>query len=216
MIQLINITKKYKNNLIFKDYSVNLHKGDFVSIYGESGSGKSTLLNIIGLLDNFDSGRIDIDEAKDIKLNSKEAKIVRREKVSYLFQSYALVDEMTVLENLNIALEYKNLTKKDKINQIKSVLDELNMTDKMNNYVYELSGGEQQRIAMARVLLHDTPIILADEPTGSLDDKNKEVIINLLKKESSKGKTIIIATHDKDIEAISDKVIYLEKNRYVK
>lgn len=134
---------------------------------------------------------------------------MRRHEISYLFQSFALIDEKKVRDNLMIALEYTNLSRNEKLERIMSVLSEVNLSDKLDNYVYELSGGEQQRIAMARVKLQDTKIILADEPTGSLDDKNKRNIIDMLLKEKAKGKTIIIATHDKDIREISTQVIEL-------
>lgn len=212
MINIDKLNKKYGNRTVFKDFSIEFKEGEFVSIYGESGSGKSTLLNIIGLLEKFDSGDLIINGRKNIGIDSKEAILMRRNEISYLFQSYALIDEMTVYDNLKLSLEYRKYSKSEKDEKIREVLKYVGLSDKIKRFVYELSGGEQQRIAMARVLLHDTNIILADEPTGSLDEKNKQVILELLKKENEKGKTIIVATHDKDIKEISTKVVLLEKN----
>lgn len=212
MIKINKLNKKYGNRTVFKDFDIEFEEGAFVSIYGESGSGKSTLLNIIGLLEKFDSGDVIINGRKNIGIDSKEAILMRRNEISYLFQSYALIDEMTVYDNLKLALEYRKYSKPEKDEKIREVLKYVGLSDKIKSFIYELSGGEQQRVAMARVLLHDTNIILADEPTGSLDEKNKQVILELLKKENEKGKTIIVATHDKDIKEISTKVVLLEKN----
>lgn len=212
MIKIDKLNKKYGNRTVFKDFGIEFEEGAFVSIYGESGSGKSTLLNIIGLLEKFDSGDVIINGRKNIGIDSKEAILMRRNEISYLFQSYALIDEMTVYDNLKLALEYRKYSKPEKDEKIREVLKYVGLSDKIKSFIYELSGGEQQRVAMARVLLHDTNIILADEPTGSLDEKNKQVILELLKKENEKGKTIIVATHDKDIKEISTKVVLLEKN----
>ena len=211
MIKINKLNKKYGNRTVFKDFGIEFEEGAFVSIYGESGSGKSTLLNIIGLLEKFDSGDVIINGRKNIGIDSKEAILMRRNEISYLFQSYALIDEMTVYDNLKLALEYRKYSKPEKDEKIREVLKYVGLSDKIKSFIYELSGGEQQRVAMARVLLHDTNIILADEPTGSLDEKNKQVILELLKKENEKGKTIIVATHDKDIKEISTKVVLLEK-----
>lgn len=211
MIKIDKLNKKYGNRTVFKDFSIEFEEREFVSIYGESRSGKSTLLNIIGLLEKIDSGDVIINGRKNIGIDSKEAILMRRNEISYLFQSYALIDEMTVYDNLKLALEYRKYSKSEKDKKIREVLKYVGLSDNIKSFIYELSGGEQQRVAMARVLLHDTNIILADEPTGSLDEKNKQVILELLKKENEKGKTIIVATHDKDIKEISTKVISLKK-----
>lgn len=211
MIEFKNLTKSYKNIKVLNGIDFIVNDGDFVSIYGESGCGKSTLLNIIGLLDSFESGELIINGENIRNINSKKAMLMRRNTISYLFQSYALIDDKSVRENLLMALEYKKKSKKEKITMIKNTLVKIGLLDKIDYDVYELSGGEQQRIAMARTILHDTDIILADEPTGSLDPKNKKIIIDLLLKENKKGKTIIVATHDESIKNISDNTILLKK-----
>lgn len=211
MIEINKIKKSYKNIKVLDGIDFVINKGDFVTIYGESGCGKSTLLNIIGLLDGFDSGSLVIGGEKVGDINSKSSMMMRRNMISYLFQSYALMDDKSVKNNLLVALEYKDMSQAKKMGYIKRVLDGVGLLDKLNTTVCELSGGEQQRVAMARAILHDTPIILADEPTGSLDSKNKKIILDLLLRENKKGKTIIVATHDKSIENISTKSIYLNK-----
>lgn len=211
MIKINKLKKSYKNIKVLDGIDFNINHGDFITIYGESECGKSTLLNIIGLLDGFDSGDLVINGKKVGDINSKSSMMIRRNTISYLFQSYALMDDKSVKNNLLVALEYKNMSKAKKMTMIKNVLEEVGILDKINTVVCQLSGGEQQRVAMARAILHDTPIILADEPTGSLDDKNKKIIIDLLLRENKKGKTIIVATHDKSIESISTKSIYLSK-----
>lgn len=211
MIEFKNLTKSYKNIKVLNEIDFIVNDGDFVSIYGESGCGKSTLLNIIGLLDDFDSGELLFDGKNIRNVNSKNAMLMRRNSISYLFQSYALIDDKSVKENLLIALEYKKKSKKDKMLMVKAALKEVGLLNKIDRIVCELSGGEQQRIAMARTILHDTAIILADEPTGSLDSKNKKIIIDLLLRENKKGKTVVVATHDENIKNISTKSIFLEK-----
>lgn len=210
MIKLENIEKTYGNKKIFSDYCLNIEKGEFIAIYGVSGCGKSSLLNCIGLLDDIDKGNIFIDGVKINKVNSKVAMLVRRHKIAYMFQTYALVEESSVFENLKLAFEYKKNKKKDIISEkIDYVLEKLDLLDKKFNYVYELSGGEQQRVAFARVLLQDPEIILADEPTGSLDRCNKLKILELLSEEHKKGKTIVVVSHDEEIKKYSSRVIEL-------
>lgn len=210
LIKLENIEKTYGNKKIFSDYCLNIEKGEFVAIFGVSGCGKSSLLNCIGLLDDIDKGNIFIDGVKINKVNSKVAMLVRRHKIAYMFQTYALVEESSVFENLKLAFEYKKNKKKDIISEkIDYVLEKLDLLDKKFNYVYELSGGEQQRVAFARVLLQDPEIILADEPTGSLDRCNKLKILELLSEEHKKGKTIVVVSHDEEIKKYSSRVIEL-------
>ncbi|MDY5435839.1 ABC transporter ATP-binding protein [Peptostreptococcus porci] len=210
MIKLENIEKTYGNKKIFSNYCLNIEKGEFIAIFGVSGCGKSSLLNCIGLLDDIDKGNIFIDGVKINKVNSKVAMLVRRHKIAYMFQTYALVEESSVFENLKLAFEYKKNKKKDIISEkIDYVLEKLDLLDKKFNYVYELSGGEQQRVAFARVLLQDPEIILADEPTGSLDRCNKLKILELLSEEHKKGKTIVVVSHDEEIKKYSSRVIEL-------
>lgn len=201
MIEIKNIDKKFKQKEIFNNFSASFKAGKIITIMGPSGCGKSTLLNMIGGLEKPDHGSIIIDNKE---VNSYKNNSLFRDKVSYLFQNFALVENKTIYQNMQIALGNK-VSKEE----ISDKLKELNLNVDVNTPVYMLSGGEQQRVSMMRILLKDNPIILADEPTGSLDPKNRDVILDLLVKQKEKGKLIIIVTHDPFIESISDEIIKL-------
>ena len=200
-ISLKNINKTYGDHTILNNVNLDIYPKDFITIFGKSGSGKSTLLNILGTLEDYDRGSIRSFGYSDPYKDKNKSMILRRERIAYLFQNFALVDNMTVKENIDIALKYSEF-KNDK-EKINITLDKLGIADKLNNKVYELSGGEQQRVAMARVLLKPYDLLLADEPTGSLDTINKDILMQLFLEENAKGKTIVIVSHDKDFANIS-------------
>ena len=202
-ISLKDINKTYGGHNVLKDVNLDIYPKDFITIFGKSGSGKSTLLNILGTLEGYDSGSIESFGYFDPYKNASKAMMIRREKIAYLFQNFALVDNMSVKENINIALKYSEF--KNNKQEINKILDKLGIADKLNNKVYELSGGEQQRVAMARVLLKPYDVLLADEPTGSLDDFNKRILMQVLLEENRKGKSIVVVSHDKDFTSICDK-----------
>ena len=180
-----------------------------VAITGPSGVGKSTLLNIIGLIDKPDSGEVIICNNKN-PYNKEKLKLkLFRDNIGYLFQNYALVDNYTVSKNLDIALEY--VKNKDKKRLKEKALERVGLLDKLNNKVFELSGGEQQRVALARLMLKEKDIILADEPTGSLDEDNRDIILKLLKQLNNEGKTIVLVTHDKAVANICDREINIKE-----
>lgn len=209
LIELNNITKSYGDKTIFKDFSLKVEGGDFIALTGDSGCGKSTLLNIIGLLEEFDSGEIIIDGKTSPSLNSRVANKILREKISYLFQNFALVDEETVEYNLKLACKYVKANRHEKEFSISEALKHVGLKGYEKRKIYELSGGEQQRVAIARIMLKPSKIILADEPTGSLDEKNRDVVLNLLKTLNKEGKTLILVTHDKYVASQCDKIIHL-------
>ncbi|MCI8980516.1 MAG: ATP-binding cassette domain-containing protein [Clostridia bacterium] len=207
MIELKNITKSFGNNTIFDKFNCIIESGEFLGIKGKSGSGKSTLLNIIGLLEKCDSGEIIID-GKEVHYNDKkQIKYLLRKKIGYLFQNFALIDDFSVLKNLSIGLEDKS--KKERITLIQNVLNGLNLQVDINKEVFKLSGGEQQRIAIARVMLQDKSIILADEPTASVDPVNRDIILEILKKLNQSGKTIVLVSHDDYVIRQASRVIQL-------
>ena len=178
-----------------------------MGIQGVSGSGKSTLLNIIGLLEKCDSGQIVIDGEEIDYRNKKQIKRLLREKIGYLFQNFALIDDYSILKNLSIGLPEKS--KKDRVDKIISVLHGLNMDMDIEKEVFKLSGGEQQRLAIARVILQNKSIILADEPTASVDSENRDIILNILKQLNRAGKTIVIVSHDDYVIKQANRVIQL-------
>lgn len=209
IIEIKSLDKFYGKKIIFKNFSMSVEPGDLVAITGNSGCGKSTLLNIIGLLEDYNHGEIVIDGKRGLHPNSKAANKMLREVISYLFQNFALVDDETVLYNLNLALKYVKSSKFQKQKQIENALQKVGLTGYENKKIYRLSGGEQQRVAIARILLKPSKIILADEPTGSLDHYNRDIVIEMLKEINKQGKTIIIVTHDDYVAQHCHKVINL-------
>ena len=209
VIEIKNINKNYGNKYLFKNLNFSIKKGEMIAITGASGSGKSTLLNIIGLIDKPNSGEVSICGNKNPYDKEKIKLNLFRNNIGYLFQNYALVDNYTVSKNLDIALEY--VKGKDKKKLKEEALDKVGLLDKLNNKVFELSGGEQQRVALARLILKENDIILADEPTGSLDEDNKAIILRLLKELNNEGKTVVVVTHDKVVADMCDREINIKE-----
>lgn len=206
MIELKSVYKKYGDKIIFEDLTYNIKKGEFVGIKGSSGSGKSTLLNMMGLLEPCDSGEIIIDSKLVDFRNNRQVKEILSKKISFLFQNFALIDDFSVLDNLSIGLDKRIKNKREKI---ENVLDDLNLNIDINSKVFKLSGGEQQRVALARVILQNKDIVLADEPTASVDKLNREIILSCLKDLNEKGKTIVLVSHDDYVISRTDRIIYL-------
>ena len=196
MIQLENITKTIGKKVILENLSLKINQGDLVAIVGKSGSGKSTLLNLLGLIDGDYSGNYEIFGQKNVPVNSAKSQAIIREHISYLFQNFALIDNETVEYNLMLALKYVKLSKKDKVKKIEEILERVGLSSTLHQKVSELSGGEQQRIAVARAILKPSQLLLADEPTGSLDPANRDLVLKFLLDMNKEGKTVIIVTHD--------------------
>lgn len=196
IVELNNICKKYGDKEIFKNFNLKVEDGDFVSIMGVSGSGKSTLLNIIGMLEKADSGDIEILGVKNPKFNSRNGIKLLRNGMSYLFQNYGLVNSESVLYNLKIATKYLECSKSEKSQRIAEALEKVGLSGFEKKKIYQLSGGEQQRVAMAKIILKSSKLILADEPTGSLDADNRKDVLNLLNEMNKNGSTVIVVTHD--------------------
>lgn len=209
IVKIENLNKTYKEKIVFNKFNLDIEEGRFTIISGASGSGKSTFLNIIGLLDKKTSGDITLFNQKNVPPFSKKAELLLRDKIGYLFQNYALVENKTVGYNLEIALENVKGTKAEKERMIGKALKEVGLEGYEDKNVYKCSGGEQQRIAIARLLLKPCELILADEPTGSLDYGNKMMVVELLKKLHENGKTIVMVTHDEELMAVGDTHINL-------
>ena len=196
MIKLENVTKTIGEKVILENLSLKINQGDLVAIVGKSGSGKSTLLNLLGLIDGDYSGHYEIFGRQNVPVNSVKSQAIIREHISYLFQNFALIDNETVEYNLMLALKYVKLSKKDKVKKIEEILERVGLSSTLHQKVSELSGGEQQRIAVARAILKPSQLLLADEPTGSLDPENRDLVLNFLLDMNKEGKTVIIVTHD--------------------
>jgi len=219
MIKLINGTKKYKGATYevaaVDDVTLEIKTGEFVAIMGKSGSGKSTLLNIIGCMDKLDDGRLYIDDIEVSKLSGNEFDKIRRNKISYIFQRYELMNSYTVYENIELPLNAKNVKRSIKKQMITDIMKELEIEQLKNKFPSQISGGEQQRVAIARAYVSQNEYILADEPTGALDEKNTATIMELLKKLNSEGKTVIVVTHDDNVAGYADRVIKLADGRLI-
>ncbi|WP_010240567.1 ABC transporter ATP-binding protein [Clostridium arbusti] len=202
MIKIKNLTKKFDEKIVFSDFNLIIENGDFIIFSGPSGCGKTTLLNMIGAIEKIDDGEIIVDGI-DIK-NKKNHLNYFRTKIGFLFQNFALVDNKTVKENLKL------IRKDCKTNlSIEDALSIIGLEDKLNKKIYTLSGGEQQRVALARLMLKKCDVVLADEPTGSLDKKNAEAVLDILKQLNKQGKTIILVTHDENIKKQGNRVVNL-------
>ncbi len=211
-LQIKNISKSFGKKKIIDNFSLDLEKNEILAIVGKSGSGKSTLLNMIGLLEEYDSGEILLKGKPLPNINSKEATLIRRNEINYVFQTNALVSSKSVKDNLLIAMEYVKKSKEEKDKDIKEILEKLEILDLLDQKINTISGGEAQRVAIARCVLKPGDLILADEPTGSLDPKmSDEVFKLLLSLRDLYDKTIIIVSHDMKLANNCDRIIDIDK-----
>lgn len=211
IIQVNHLHKAFGDHVIFEDFSMHVEEGEFVAIEGKSGSGKSTLLNLLGLLDKPDRGDIILFQEKNIKPFSRSAERYLKSKIGYLFQNFALLDNESVYYNMMLAIEHHKIENKKE--KIAKALEQVGLKGYEDKKIYKCSGGEQQRISIARLLIKPCELILADEPTGSLDKENKEVVFSLLKKLQTMGKTIVVVSHDPDLIKIADRTIDIATSR---
>ena len=196
-VVLENINVRFGMKEIFNGLNMEIAENEFVCVVGESGSGKTTLLNIMGLLEKPTSGNIEICGIKNPGLNTRKGIRLLREEISYLFQNYGLVENETVKYNVKMATRFLKIDKKKREEKIEETLDKLGLLELINEKIYCLSGGEQQRVALAKIMIKPSSIILADEPTGSLDVGNRDTVMKILKKINLVGgKTIVLVTHE--------------------
>ncbi|APQ77577.1 ABC transporter ATP-binding protein [Clostridium botulinum] len=214
IIKLNNVNKVYssKNNNVnaLNNIDLIINKGELVAITGPSGSGKSTLLNIIGTIDKITSGEYILENKRIDKLKSNEAAQIRNKIFGFVVQHFALISDYTVYENIEIPLEYAKIKHNDRKLMIEDIVSKLGLKEKINKNIKELSGGQCQRVAISRAIVNNPEIILADEPTGALDQKTGQKVLDIFKDLNKQGKTIIIVTHDFNIANQCDRIIRLE------
>lgn len=205
VIEVKQLKKAFGEHVIYQDFSMEIKQGEFVAIEGKSGSGKSTLLNILGLLDKPDAGTVTLFEKQNIKPFTSAAEKMLKYKIGYLFQNFALLEDKTVYANMLLVIEHHKIQNKRQV--IAKALETVGLAGYEDKKIFQCSGGEQQRIAIARLLIKPCELILADEPTGSLDKENKQEIFQLLKQLQQDGKTIVVVSHDPDLIQIADRTI---------
>ena len=209
-VEIRNITKRFGTRTILKDVSFSVEDGELVALSGPSGCGKSTLLNMIGTLEAVDKGDIRLYGRKLPGINSRKATMLRRNTINYLFQSFALISDMTVFQNLLLSMRFLHLRQREKEKRIHQILQTVGLSHLEYAVVNTLSGGEQQRVALARTILKPGKLILADEPTGALDGRSAELSFSLIRNLCQKyHKTVIMVTHSLDLAQRADRVIDL-------
>lgn len=213
-LQVDALNKSFGSNTVLHNISFEIESGESVALVGPSGCGKSTLLNIIGLLETLDSGAISLEGRAYPSINSKKATLMRRTEINYLFQSFALINDWIVSKNLLLALQYTKLSKQEQERLIRTALENYGIDEKFDAVVNELSGGEKQRVAIARAMIKPGNLILADEPTGSLDKAMATIVIDsLLDSVHANHKTLLMVTHDMSIAQRCDRIIELPRHQ---
>ena len=214
MITIQNLTKIFRTEELetsaLSGINLQINEGDFLSIMGPSGCGKSTLLNIIGLLDSASEGSYTLSNQEMIGLKEKGRSSVRKENIGFIFQNFNLIDELSVYDNIELPLIYNNVKTSERKLKVEAIAEKLNIAHRLKHYPQQLSGGQQQRVAVARALINDPKIILADEPTGNLDSKNGNEVMELLTDLHAKGATILMVTHSDYDASFSQRTILMK------
>ena len=214
MIRLTNINKTYYTEAtslhVLKGIDMTINTGEFVAITGASGSGKSTLLNILGILDNYDTGDYFLNEMLIKNLSEKQAARYRNEMIGFVFQSFNLINFKNALENVALPLYYKNISRKKRNIIAMEYLDKMGLKDWATHMPSEMSGGQKQRVAIARAIISNPKVLLADEPTGALDSKTSLEVMDVLKELNKSGITTIIVTHEQSVAKTADRIIHIK------
>jgi len=214
MIAIQNLSKTFRTEDVetkaLNEIAFQVQQGEFITIMGASGCGKSTLLNIVGLLDNVTSGSYKLLGQEINGLNESQRSKIRKQNIGFVFQNFNLIDELSVYDNIELPLIYNNVASSDRKKKVEAIAERLGISHRLKHYPQQLSGGQQQRVAVARALVTDPKIILADEPTGNLDSKNGNEVMELLTDLHANGATILMVTHSDYDASFSQKTIFMK------
>ena len=220
MIQVTNLSKVFRTEEIettaLNNVSFTINKGEFVAIMGPSGCGKSTLLNILGLLDNPSGGSYNLLGTEVANLRERERTNYRKGNIGFVFQSFNLIDELNVYENVELPLKYLNISTSERKRRVTEILKRMNISHRAGHYPQQLSGGQQQRVAIARAVVANPQLILADEPTGNLDSRNGKEVMDLLCQLNAEGTTVVMVTHSQRDASAAQRIINLFDGEIVK
>ncbi|QBQ40111.1 ABC transporter ATP-binding protein [Sphingobacterium psychroaquaticum] len=211
MIKITNLQKYYRTEevetIALDNVNIHVKPGEFVAVMGPSGCGKSTLLNIVGLLDDLDEGSYLFNDIEVAKYKEGKRSDLRKHNIGFVFQSFNLIDELTVFENVELPLVYTNVPAAERKRRVEEVLEKVQIMHRRNHFPQQLSGGQQQRVAVARAVVNNPKLILADEPTGNLDSSNGNEVMQLLSELNEGGTTIVMVTHSEHDAKFADRVI---------
>ncbi|EAI7985307.1 ABC transporter ATP-binding protein [Campylobacter coli] len=207
LIQIKNLSKKFGKVKALDNINLNIYKGEWLAIMGPSGSGKSTLLNILSLMDDPSSGKYILDNEDLEQINEEQKITLRREKIGLIFQQFHLIPYLSALENIMLSQYYHSSVDEE---DAKAVLEKVGLSHRLSHLPSQLSGGEQQRVCIARALINNPEILLADEPTGNLDEANEKIVLETLQKLKNEGKTIVLITHNAELAKFADRTLILQ------
>lgn len=212
VIETRHLYKRFGQVTALEDINIRINRGEFVAIMGASGSGKTTLMNILTCLDTVSEGQVLLDGIDAAGLDEEGRRKFRADKIGLVFQQFHLIPYLTALENIMLAQHYHSVVDEEAARQ---VLEQVGMTPRMGHLPSQLSGGEQQRVCIARALVNQPPIIFADEPTGNLDEENEQRVLDLLNHIHRQGRTIVMVTHNPDLGCVADRIIRLQHGKYL-
>ena len=219
MLNMKNVSKVYRTDTVethaLREFSLAVEEGEFVSVTGPSGSGKTTFLNIAGLLEDLTDGTYELDGRDISKLNDKERSRVRNEKIGFIFQSFNLIPELNIFDNVDVPLRYRGFNADERKRRIEQSIEMVGLGSRMQHLPAQLSGGQQQRVAIARALAGEPRFLLADEPTGNLDSQMADSVLDLLAEINASGTTIIMVTHDPRAAGFAKRTVHLDKGQLV-
>ncbi|EAK6703612.1 ABC transporter ATP-binding protein [Campylobacter coli] len=207
LIQIKNLSKKFGKVKALDNINLNIYKGEWLAIMGPSGSGKSTLLNILSLMDDPSSGKYILDNEDLEQINEEQKITLRREKIGLIFQQFHLIPYLSALENVMLSQYYHSSVDEE---DVKAILEKVGLSHRLSHLPSQLSGGEQQRVCIARALINNPEILLADEPTGNLDEANEKIVLETLQKLKNEGKTIVLITHNPELAKFADRTLILQ------